>query len=207
MELTEEEAVMGHDNIQFFAGMEVVDVEGTRVGKLIRYDERLGYLETQGAFTAPRYIPYLAIESVTPAAIYLNVTRDVVSAVYKRMPEVRPVIRDGKLTGGATVESGRDFSRRVSLDAQQLHDLRDRIAEGTPVLDEMDEMVGIVEAYDRDTGYMRIDKGPVAPAPLFLPATAIGFVDDRGIHLNVGKDAIIVQFTRIPDVAREALGG
>jgi hypothetical protein len=74
-------------------------------------------------------------------------------------------------------------------------------------LDELDETVGTVEAYDRDTGYIRIDNGLVAPAPLFLPATAIGFVDDRGIHLNLGKDAIIVQFTRVPQVAREALAG
>ncbi|MFL5306124.1 MAG: hypothetical protein ACJ8F1_12975 [Polyangia bacterium] len=169
---------MGDGNVQFFAGMEVVDVDGTKVGNLIRYDERLGYLETQGAFPGPRYIPFHAIESVKPAAIRLNVTHDVVSAVYRRMP-----------------------------DAQQLRDLRDRITEGTPVLDEMDQTVGTVEAYDRDTGYMRIDDGLVAPAPLFLPATAIGFVDDRGVHLNAGKDAIILQFTRVPEVAREALGG
>lgn len=197
---------MDSGEARFFAGMEVIDVEGTKVGELIRYDERLGYLETQGAFTRPRYIPFHAIESVTPAAIHLNVSKDVVSIVYKRMPEITPDIKGGKLTGGATIDSGRDFSRRIPLDAQELSELRDRIAEGTPVLDEMDEMVGTVEAYDRSTGYMRVDKGVLAPKPLFLPATAIGFVDDRGIHLNVAKDEMIVQFTRVPDIAREVLG-
>lgn len=169
---------MGDGNVQFFAGMEIVDVGGAKIGSLIRYDERLGYLETQGAFPGPRYIPFHAIESVKPAAVRLNVTRDVVSATYRRMPDPR-----------------------------QLRELRDGISEGTPVLDQLDQNVGTVEAYDRDTGYMRIDDGLVAPAPLFLPATAIGFVDDRGIHLNVDKDAIVVQFTRVPEVAREALAG
>ena len=169
---------MGDGNVQFFRGMEVVDVDGTKVGSLIRYDERLGYLETQGAFPGSRYIPFHAIESLKPAAVRLNVTREVVSATYGRMP-----------------------------DAQQLRQLRDGIGEGTPVLDQLNQTLGTVEAYDRDTGYMRIDDGLVAPAPLFLPATAIEFVDDRGIHLNVGKDAILVQFARVPGVAREALGG
>ncbi len=41
---------MTTSNGQFFAGMHVNDSEGAEVGELVRYDERLGYLETRGTF-------------------------------------------------------------------------------------------------------------------------------------------------------------
>jgi hypothetical protein len=197
---------MGYDRSQFVEGMKVVDVEGTKVGTLVRYDDRLGYFETQGTFWGPRYLPVRAIDSILPDRIRLNVTKDVVSIVYKRMPEAKPVLSPSGVPIGVTVESGRDPSRRIPLDAAELGMLQDQIEEGTPVFDEFDEKLGPVEAYDPDTGYMRIEEGKWMPKPLFLPATAVAYLDDRGIHLSVAKDDIAARYTIVPGVAQEFFG-
>jgi hypothetical protein len=197
---------MDYDNAQFFSGMDVYDTDGTRVGNLVRYDARLGYLETQGTFSGSRFIPFHAIESFTADAINLNVTKDTVSTFYKRMPAVTPDLTPGgRLTGTGTVESGRVPGRRVPLDAEQLLEVRDRIEEGATVFDDADEEVGSIDGYDRTTGYMRIEEGILAPKPVFLPATAVSFLDDRGIHLSIAKDAIAERYTRVPQVVTESL--
>jgi len=194
---------MAYDKNQFVAGMEVIDAEGAKVGTLVRFDDRLGYFETQGTFSGPRYLPFRAIESILPDRIRLNVTKDVVSIVYKRMPEATPELSPSGVPIGATVESGYDPARRLPLDAARIGALREQIQEGTPVFDEFDEKLGPVEAYDPDTGYMRIDEGKLMPKPLFLPATAVAYLDDRGIHLSVAKDDIASLYTIVPGVAQE----
>ena len=194
---------MAYDKSQFVAGMKVVDAEGEKVGTLVRYEDRLGYFETQGTFSGPRYLPFHAIESILPDRIRLNVTKDVVSLVYKRMPEAKPELDASGVPTGATVASGYDLASRVPLDAAQLRAVRDQIRDGTPVFDEFDEKLGPVEAYDPDTGYMRIDEGRLVPKPLFLPATAVAYLDDRGIHLSVAKDDIASRYTMVPAVAKE----
>ena len=188
---------------QFFAGMHVHDSEGSGIGQLVRYDERLGYLETRGTFSGARYIPFTAIQSISPDKIHLNVTKDVVSVMYKRMPAATPELVGGKATGGATVESGYDRARRLPLDAEELRMLRDQIHEGTVVFDEFDERVGLVEAYDAKTGYMRLAAGTLVTKPVFLPATAVSYLDDRGIHLSVDRDSIASLYTVIPEVAKD----
>ncbi|MES1205648.1 MAG: hypothetical protein ABUS79_06890 [Pseudomonadota bacterium] len=194
---------MATQNTQFFAGMNVADSEGARVGELVRYDERLGYLETRGTFSGARYIPFTAIQSISPDKIHLNVSKDVVSLMYKRMPAATPQLSSGKPTGGATVESGYNQARRLPLDAEELRLLRGQVREGTVVFDEFDERVGTVEAYDATTGYMRLDPGTLVSKPVFLPATAVSYLDDRGIHLSVPKGSIEAQYTIVPGVAKD----
>jgi hypothetical protein len=195
---------MEKSDTQFFSGMEVIDLEGAKVGKLVRYDERLGYLETEGTFSGPRYIPFLAIESLAPDRIRLNVTRDVVTAVYGRMPEVTPELSaSGKLTGGATIESGYDPAHHVPLDAEQIQTIKDRIREGVAVFDELDQKLGTVEAYDPATGYMRLRHGALAPKEIFLPVTTVSFLDDDGIHLSMPKDEIAIRYIVVPEVAKD----
>ena len=51
---------------QFLAGMSVYDSDDHKVGKVTRYDETLGYFETEGTFSGTRYIPFSAIEPIGP---------------------------------------------------------------------------------------------------------------------------------------------
>jgi hypothetical protein len=193
---------MSSANDQLFDGMDVFDVDGLKIGTVARYDTTLGYFETLGAFSGPRYIPFWAIERIGPAGAYLNVMKSVVSDVYKHMPSIKPELDDsGRPTGTGTVRSGYT-GRSVPLDAAALGMVRERIDIGTPVLDADDKNLGTIQAYDRDTGYMRIEKEGITVKDIFLPATAVSFMDDRGIHLSEAKETIMNRFSRLPEIAR-----
>ncbi len=114
-------------------------------------------------------------------------------------PELTP---EGTLTGGATVKS-EYTGRPVPLDAQALAVLQEKIHIGTPVLDVEDRSLRTVEAYDNQSGYMRIEKEGLTVKDDFLPVTTVSFLDDKGIHLSEAKDTILNRFSRLPEVARE----
>jgi len=187
-------------------GMEVFDVDGTKVGKVIRVDKVLGYFETLGAFTGPRYIPFFAIERLEPSGIRLNVMKSVVSHVYNHTPAVRPdLTRDGELTRRSTVESGYT-GRAVPLDAEALRAARADVFIGATVLDVDDKNLGTIQAFDAETGYMRIEKDGFTVKDIFLPVTSVAFVDDRGIHLSESKETLWSRYSRMPGVAHGFYG-
>ena len=189
-------------DIQILDGMEVYDVEGAKVGQVVRYDKNLGYFETLGTFSGSRYIPFWAIEKIGPSGTYLNVTRAVVSDVYDHMPAVTPDITPrGKLAGTGKVQSGRT-GKMVPLDADGLKLVKERIHAGTTVLDADEKNVGTVQEYDGDSGYMRIEKEGLTEKEVFLPVTSVSYLDDEGIHLSETKDTIMTRFSRVPEVAR-----
>jgi len=189
--------------LQILDGMDIYDWDGTKIGKVTRYEKKLGYLETSGTFTGPRYIPFSAVERIGPAGAYLNVSADRVSALYKRMPPVTPSVdASGRLTGGGTVASGYT-GRPIPLDAEGIQMVREKIGKGSKVLDADGKKVGTVDAYDTQSGYMRVAKGELFPKDLFLPVTAVWYLDDKGIHLSEPKDAILNHFVRVPEVAQE----
>lgn len=197
---------MANVNEQLLDGMDVYDMEGMKVGKVVRYDKRLGYFETLGAFSGPRYIPFWAIERIGPSGTYLNVTKSVVSDVYRRMPGVKPGLSpDGKLTGGGTVQSGHT-GEMVPLDAEEISLVREKIKIGTPVLDADNRNLGEIQAYDESSGYMRIEKDAPTTKDIFLPVTSVSYLDDKGIHLSEVKDTIMNRFSRVPEIAREFFG-
>jgi hypothetical protein len=188
---------------QLLAGMDVYDVDGDKVGKVVKYDTILGYVETLGTFSGPRFIPFFAFERIGPAGAYLNVSKWVVSDVYDHLPRVTPdVTLGGKLTGGGTVMSGHT-GKTVPLDADALRLVHEKIHGGTTVLDVDDKYLGTIQAYDDDTGYMRIEKDGLTIKDIFLPVTSVSFLDDDGIHLYEAKDTIMSHYSRVPEVARE----
>jgi hypothetical protein len=187
---------------QILDGMDVYDVEGVKVGQVVRYDKNLGYFESQGVLSGPRYIPFWAIERIGPSGAYLNVTKSTVSQVYNHMPAVTPdVTPQGKLKGTGKVQSGRT-GEMVPLDAEGLSVVKEQIRRGTPVLDIDHKDLGSVQAYDGESGYMRIEKEGLTLKEIFLPVTSVSFLDDEGIHLAESKETIMQRFNRLPEVAR-----
>ena len=194
---------MGNVTEQLLEGMDVYDVEGFKVGTVVKYDKTLGYVETIGTFTGPRFIPFFAIERIGPAGTYLNVTKSTVGDIYSHLPSVTPdVTPGGKLTGTGTVMSGHT-AQTVPLDAEALRAIHKEIGIGTTVLDADSRNLGTIQAYDSDTGYMRIEKDGLTIKDIFLPVTSVSFLDDQGIHLSEAKDTIMNRFSRLPEVARE----
>jgi hypothetical protein len=191
---------------ELLEGMEVFDVDGTKVGKVVQFDKVLGYFETLGTFAGPRYVPFFAIERIAKSGIYLNVMKSVVSHVYNHMPGVRPnVTADGRLTGDGTVASGYT-GQAVPLDAQALWAVREEIYIGATVLDVDDKNLGTIQAYDGDTGYMRIEKDGFTVKDMFLPVTSVSFLDEQGIHLAEAKDTLMSRYRKMPEVARGFYG-
>src|SRR6185295_14110409 len=136
-----------------------------------------------GAFSGPRYIPFSAVERIGPSGAYLNVSSATVKDLYQHTPRVTPdVSPGGKLTGGAKVPSGYT-GRPVPLDAEGVQHVREKIMQGTKVIDAEGKKVGTIQAYDKETGYMRVEKGEIFTKDLFLPVTAVAFLDEQGIHL------------------------
>jgi hypothetical protein len=192
---------------QLFDGMDVFDVDGARVGHVVRYDTTLGYFETEGTFSGARYIPFYAIERIGPTGAHLNVTRALVSDVYHHMPSVTPNLTpNGRLTGDGRVASGYT-GRPVPLDAQGLNVIREQIEAGAHVFDATGKNLGIVQRYDRKTGYMRIEKGGLAIKDIFLPVTSVAYLDERGIHLSESHATIAQRFSRLPEIAGEFFAG
>jgi hypothetical protein len=189
---------------QFLAGMEVRDVNDDPIGKLVRYDSAIGYFETDGSLLGGvRYIPYYAVEGAGPSGIRLNVDKHFVREAYEHMPKIRPELDErGRFTGRATVESGHGGGKRLPLDAEATAALRDQIHVGSAVFDDAEKKLGEVDGYDPDSGYMRLKEGVLAPKEVFLPATTVAFVDERGVHLSLTKQGIADRFTRVPQIAR-----
>jgi hypothetical protein len=188
---------------QILDGMDVYDWDGEKIGKVTRYDKQLGYLQTEGTFSGARYIPFSAIERLTPTGAYVNVSSETVTELYKRMPAVTPD-RDasGKLTGSGKVASGYT-GRLVPLDAEGVRLVREKIKAGSKVLDAEGKKLGAVQMYDTESGYMRITKGELFPKDIFLPVTAVSYLDDAGIHLAETKESVVDHFVRMPEIARE----
>jgi hypothetical protein len=191
---------------QILDGMDVYDVDGAKVGQVTRYNKNLGYFETLGTFSGPRYIPFWAIERIGPSGAFLNVTKSVVAQVYDHLPSVTPdLTAGGKLTGTGKVQSGKT-GKMVPLDADGLRIAKEQIHVGTPVLDSDHKRLGAVEAYDGESGYMRIEKDGIALKEVFLPVTSVSYLDDEGIHLSESKDTIMNRFDHLPEVARPFFG-
>ena len=187
---------------QLVEGMKVHDVEGKHIGKVVRFDDTLGYFESQGEFSGPRYIPFWAIDHYAENGVYLNVERSVVTEVYSRLPQVRPdVTPEGTLAGGAEIQSGLT-GKMVPLDAQGVREVKERVHTGIQVRDADDEKIGRVEAYDASSGYMRIAKDDAQTDDLFVPVTSVSYLDDRGVHLSEYRRTIESRFNHVPDVAR-----
>src|SRR5262249_23274431 len=159
-----------------------------------------------GTFSGPRYIPFFAIERIDPSGIHLNVTKSVVSHVYNHTPGIRPDVTPGrKLAAGGTVASGYT-GEAVPLDADALRALREDLFIGATVLDVDNKNLGTIQAFDADTGYMRIEKDGFTVKEIFLPATSVSFVDDQGIHLSEAKETLWERYRNMPEVARGFYG-
>ncbi|MDB5056803.1 MAG: hypothetical protein JWO59_275, partial [Chloroflexi bacterium] len=152
-----------------------------------------GWFQTEkGAlFPRDRYIPFSAIDRIGPSGIYLNVTKDYVKAMLDKPPSVNVDVVDGPAgaTPVGTVTSGYDGSR-VVVDDSTISQAIDRLANGLKVYDSNGETVGRVYQYVPGSNWIAVEKGAFSPNDLFIPVTAVEYVDYDGAHLRVSKDVL-----------------
>ncbi|MDB5077326.1 MAG: hypothetical protein JWO42_3505 [Chloroflexi bacterium] len=174
-------------------GMAVHEANGEKIGTVQQVELTNGWFQTEkGAlFPRDRYIPFSAIDRIGPSGIYLNVTKDYVKAMLEKPPSVNVDVVDGPAgaTPVGTVTSGYDGSR-VTVDDSTISQAIDRLANGLKVYDSNGETVGRVYQYVPGSNWIAVEKGAFSPNDLFIPVTAVEYVDYDGAHLRVSKDVL-----------------
>ena len=188
-------------------GMAVYDSSGAKIGTVQQYDVANGWLQTEKGvlFLRDRYIPFSAIDRIGPTGIYLSVTKEYVNDMYDQPPTVDVDVVAGPAGAAAvgTVTSGYDSSR-VIVDSSTISQVIDHLDNGLNVFDSNHEKVGRVYHHDPAAGWIVVEKG-VFSSDLFIPVTAVEYLDGEGLHLRVTrdvlKDAFVVQPANVTFVA------
>jgi hypothetical protein len=191
-------------------GMAVYDSNGDKVGTVQQHDLTSGWLQTEKGvfFPKDRYIPFSAIDRIGPSGIYLSVTKDYVKEMYGQPPVVEVGVAADPAGAAAvgTVPSGYD-GRRVVVDSSTISEALLRMENGLKVYDANGETVGRVYQYAAGSDWFVVEKGVFSPKDLYIPVTAVAYLDGDGVHLRVTKDvlknAFVVRPTTVTAVVAE----
>jgi hypothetical protein len=69
---------------------------------------------------------------------------------------------------------------------------------GPKVYDSLGEKIGRVYQYDSGSGWIVVEKGKMLPQDLYIPVTAVDYLDGEGVHLRVSKDVLNDAFVMQP---------
>jgi hypothetical protein len=177
---------------QIVIGMTVYDANGDKIGTVLQYDRTGGWFQTEKGvfFPRDRYIPFSAIDRIGPSGIYLSTTKDYVEAMYDQPPFVNVDLVAGPAGVAAvpTVSSGYGGGR-VVVDSTTISQAIAGLANGLKVYDSNGEKVGRVYQYVAGSDWIVVEKG-VFSSDLYIPVTAVEYLDGEGIHLRVTKDVL-----------------
>ncbi len=195
---------------QIANGMAVYDANGDKIGTVQQYDLTNGWFETEKGvfFPRDRYIPFSAIDRIGPSGIYLSVTKDYISDMYDQPPFVNVDVVAGPAGAAAvgTVASGYD-GNRVVVDSTTISQAIGRLENGLKVYDSNSAKVGRVYQYTPGSDWIVVEKG-VFSSDLYVPVTAIDYLDGDGVHLRVTKDVLKDAFVVRPaDLTVDVVAG
>jgi hypothetical protein len=150
-------------------------------------------------FPRDRFIPFSAIDYLGPAGIYLSVTKEYVQEMYNQPPMVEVDLVAGPAGPAAvgTVQSGFD-GNRVVVDSNTISVAIARLANGLKVYDANGEQIGRVYQYDPSSGWIAVQKGIISSSDLFIPVTAVDYLDGDGVYLRVTKEVLTHAFVVRP---------
>jgi osmotically-inducible protein OsmY len=192
-----DEVIVQNIGSQIAYGMAVYDSTGGQIGTVQQYDLTNGWFQTEKGlfFVQDRYIPFSAISRIGPTGIYLSVSKEHVKDVYNRPPmvDVNVVSGPAGAKAEATVPSGYSGSR-VVVDASTISLAISRLDNGLKVYDINGEKVGRVYDYVPGSDWIVVEKGIFSSQDLYVPVTAIGYIDGDGIYLRVSKDVLKTAF-------------
>jgi hypothetical protein len=186
---------------QVAIGMEVYDANGAKIGTVQQCDLTNGWFQTEKGIFFPqdRYIPFNVIDRIGPSGIYLTVTKDYIKDMYNQPPTVDVDVVAG--SGGAraigTVPSGYNGSRMV-VDSTTISQAIARLDNGLKVYDVNGDKVGRVYEYVPGSDWIVVEKGVFSPTDLYVPVTAIDYLDKDGVYLRVSKDVLTSAFILKP---------
>jgi hypothetical protein len=196
-----DEIIVENIGSQIAYGMTVYDANGDKIGTVQQYDLSNGWFQTEKGvfFPQDRYIPFSAMRGISPNGIYLNVTKEYVKDMYNQPPLVDVDVvagPDGAAAVGA-VTSGYDGSR-VVVDSTTISQAIERLTNGLKVYDANGEKVGRVYDYVPGSDWIAVEKGLFSSNDLYIPVTAINYLDRDGVYLRVSKDVLKTAFVVKP---------
>jgi hypothetical protein len=203
-----DEIIVENFGRQIALGMTVYDVNGHTIGKVEQYDRTNGWLQTEkgGFLPHDRYIPFAAIDRIGPSGIYLTVTKDYVKEKYDRPPMVDVDVVAGPAGAAVgTVASGYDGTR-VVVDSDTIIRAVAHLTNDLKIYDSNGEKVGRVYQYVAGSDWIVVQKGVFA-SDLYVPVTAVNYLDGEGVHLRVSKDVLQDAFVVPPVTVTAGVAG
>jgi hypothetical protein len=173
-------------------GLKVYDSTGDQVGRLYQYVPSSDWIVVEkGVFSSKDlFIPVTAVAYLDNDGAHLRVPKDVLKEAFVVKPvAVEAVDAAAGAVAVDVVSNGYD-SGRVIVDGATISLAIDRLGKGPKVYDADGVEIGRVGQYDPSTGWIVVEKGHLAPKDLFIPVTAVAYLDNEGVHLRVTKDVL-----------------
>jgi hypothetical protein len=181
-------------------GLKVYDSNGETVGRVYQYIPGSEWIVVEkGVFSSKDlFIPVTAVAYLDNDGAHLRVPKDVLKEAFVVKPVTVDVV-DAPADAVAVdvVSNGYDGSR-VIVDGATLSLAIDRLGKGPKVYDAAGAEIGRVGQYDPSTGWLVVEKGHLAPKDLFIPVTAVAYLDDGGVHLRVTQAVLQDAFALKP---------
>jgi hypothetical protein len=180
-------------------GLQVIDVNGVKIGAVQRYDLDAGYMAVEHGVVAkqPFYVPFHLLRSITPKEISLAVSKAALADNYYLPPMLKPVVEEmtNPLTGRTELvilhelRSGYD-GRPVRITPASVDEVMTRISVGMTVVDIDDDFVG--EIIDRDEDQLTVKDDFADDTIRTVPVGLVQRVDpnDMSVTLLVPKVAL-----------------
>src|SRR5689334_1711739 len=88
-----------------------------------------------------------------------------------------------------------------------IENVKQKIAPGQEVYDIDGHKLGVVDQYDLQAGWMKVEKGTFVPRDLYIPFSAITSIDPREIYLSLSKDMLQRDYASPPPRTTVLEGG
>lgn len=182
-------------------GLHVYGAEDAKIGVVRRYDLDAGYMVVEEGVLARRelYVPFHLIQSITPRALYLSVSKDALTDTYLLPPAATPLVeeRNDASTGRAEVvieheiRSGYD-GRPVEIAPVGLDEVNRNLVVGMTVMDVDDDYVGEVTHIDTAQEALVVKGALVDEKVRYVSFSQVARVDpdDMCVSLLVPKAAL-----------------
>jgi hypothetical protein len=182
---------------QMTTNLDVYDVDGHKVGKVVQYDTAAGWMMVEhGMFNEKDlYIPFSVITNIDQREVYVSATKDVLQRDYSSPPARTTVVETEDDLGvvettAVTAEPSGYDGAPVMVERTRVDDFRRKITPHMHVYAATGEEIGQVKRYDPVTGWMLVEKGVFTRRDLYVPVTVVDAVDPEAktVYLNVSTN-------------------
>jgi hypothetical protein len=182
---------------QMTTNLDVYDVDGHKVGKVVQYDTAAGWMMVEhGMFNEKHlYIPFSVVTNIDQREVYVSAPMDALQRDYSSPPARTTVAATEDDLGvvettAVTAEPSGYNGAPVVVERTRVDDFRRTITPKMKVYAATGEEIGQVKRYDPVTGWMLVEKGVFTRRDLYVPVTVVDAVDPEAktVYLTVSTN-------------------